>query len=139
MEWNMAEALEYYKKMGAPGDQSALIGLLKEVQKAGKGSISRYEVAQICGFYGIKEGLILTLIKRIPSLRLGEGHLLEICAGPNCGRHRALAEYADKLAGNITVKYVPCLRMCGKGPNVRLDGKLYHGMTVERLREIAEK
>lgn len=139
MAWDMKEALEYYGKMGAPGQQSALISLLKEVQSEGKGSIEAYQVAQICEFYGIKEGLILALVKRIPSLRLGNGHLLEVCAGPNCGKARALAEFADTLGGNITVKYVPCMRMCGKGPNVRWDGKVHHGMTVEKLREMVEK
>lgn len=139
MAWDMKEALEYYGKMGAPREQSALVSLLKEVQKAGNGGIEAYQVAQICEFYGIKEGLILALVKRIPSLRLGNGHLLEVCAGPNCGKARALAEFADTLGGNITVKYVPCMRMCGKGPNVRWDGKVFNGMTVEKLREMVEK
>ena len=139
MAWDMKEALEYYGKMGAPREQSALVSLLKEVQKAGNGGIDAYQVAQICEFYGIKEGLILALVKRIPSLRLGNGHLLEVCAGPNCGKARALAEFADTLGGNITVKYVPCMRMCGKGPNVRWDGKVFNGMTVEKLREMVEK
>ena len=139
MAWDMKEALEYYGKMGAPREQSALVSLLKEVQKAGNRGIEAYQVAQICEFYGIKEGLILALVKRIPSLRLGNGHLLEVCAGPNCGKARALAEFADTLGGNITVKYVPCMRMCGKGPNVRWDGKVFNGMTVEKLREMVEK
>ena len=138
MAWDFDEALEYYRKMGAPGEQSALVALLKEVQKAGNGGIEAYEVARICDYYGIKEGLILALIKRIPSLRLGKGHLLEICAGPNCGKTRAIADYADTLGGNFTVKYVPCMRMCGKGPNVRWDGKVQHGMTVEKLKKLIE-
>ena len=139
MAWDLAEAMEYYGKMGAPGEQSALVALLKEVQRAGGGSILEGEVGQICDFYGIKEGLILALIKRIPSLRLGKGHVLEICGGPNCGKHREIAEFADSLGGGIRVKYVPCMRMCGKGPNVRWDGQVYHGMTVEKLREMVEK
>ena len=138
MAWDMREAMEYYGKMGAPREQSALVSLLKEVQSEGKGSIEAYQVAQICEFYGIKEGLILALVKRIPSLRLGNGHLLEVCAGPNCGKARALAEFADTLGGNITVKYVPCMRMCGKGPNVRWDGTLYHKADEALLRSFLE-
>ena len=136
MAWDLAEAMEYYGKMGAPREQSALVALLKEVQSAGGGSISAGEVGQICRFYGIKEGLILALIKRIPGLRLGKGHVLEICGGPNCGKHREIGAFADSLGDGITVKYVPCMRMCGKGPNVRWDGQVYHGMTVEKLKEI---
>ena len=33
MEWNLDEALDYYHRQGAPGDQNALISLLKEIQK----------------------------------------------------------------------------------------------------------
>ena len=139
MAWDLEEAAAYYKKMGAPGDQSALIGLLRDVQQENGGRIPQWAVEKICLGYGIKQGLILALVKRIPSLRIGEGHLLEICAGPNCGKRREIGAFADKLTGNVTVKYVPCMRLCGKGPNVRWDGKLYHGMTVERLRELVEK
>ena len=31
MEWNLEEALDYYRRQGAPGDQNALIALLKEI------------------------------------------------------------------------------------------------------------
>ena len=33
MAWNLKEAVAYYKKQGAPGDQMALTGLLREVQE----------------------------------------------------------------------------------------------------------
>lgn len=136
MAWDLEEALAYYQKMGVPGDQSELIGLLREVQQENGGSIPQWAVEKICSAYNIKPGLILALVKRIPSLRLGEGHLLEVCAGPNCGKQREIAAFADKLTGNVTVKYVPCMRLCGKGPNVRWDGTLHHGVTVEKLREL---
>ena len=31
--WNLEEAVSYYKKQGAPSDQSALVSLLREVQQ----------------------------------------------------------------------------------------------------------
>ena len=39
MNWNLEEAISYYRSMGAPSDQNALIGLLKEIQRE-RGSIS---------------------------------------------------------------------------------------------------
>ena len=33
MSWNLNEAVQYYKTQGAPGDQNALTGLLREVQE----------------------------------------------------------------------------------------------------------
>lgn len=129
MAWNMDEAIRYYQTQGAPGDQSALISLLREAQTECGGGIPAYFLEVAANAYGIKESFLLALIKRIPSLRLTDMHCIEICAGPNCGKHRALAAEGEKIAAGsrkITVKYVPCMRMCGKGPNIRWDGTLYH-------------
>ena len=130
MAWNLREALDYYKRQGAPADQSALISLLTEVQQEQGGSIPKYLLTEIAGYYAVKESLLLAIIRRIPRLRLADTHLLEVCAGPNCGKSAALATYAEKLCashpGKITLRFVPCMRLCGKGPNVKWDGTLYH-------------
>ncbi len=134
----MEELLSYYKRMGAPGDQNALISLLKEVQEI-HGGIPNYAIRQITEGLGVKESLLLAIIRRIPSLRLKDTHCLEICAGPNCGKHTALATYAEKhCAKKFEIKYVPCMRLCGKGPNIKFDGKLYHKADESLLRRLAE-
>ena len=139
MAWNLEETLAYYKRIGAPSDQSALISLLKEVQQE-NGGIPVWIPGKIADFYGIKAGILLALIRRIPNLRLLDGHLLELCAGPNCSRHTALASAAEKLADKgITVTYIPCMRMCGKGPNIRLNGKVYHGVDTARLQQLLDE
>ena len=138
----MDKIIEYYKRQGAPGDQQAVIALLREVQKAFGGSIPSAAVETIAEKLGAKPGLLLALIRRIPSLRLGEGHLLEICAGPNCGRHPYLLEAAEKLVkgrNDVALKTIPCQRMCGKGPNIRFDGKLYHKADEALLRQLLAK
>ena len=33
MDWNLQEAVAYYRTQGAPGDQTALVSLLSEVQR----------------------------------------------------------------------------------------------------------
>ena len=133
----MKEMLEYYRRQGAPGDQTALINLLKELQQT-HGAVPKWAVAEIAESYKVKESFILAVVKRIPSLRLQDTHLLEVCAGPNCGKHTALAAEAEKLCKlkGIELKYMGCQRMCGKGPNIRFDGKLYHKATVELLQEL---
>ena len=143
MSWDLKEAVEYYGRQGAPGDQSAVISLLREVQQENGGSIPLSAPEEIAGLYGIKAGFLLALIKRIPSLRLADGHCLELCAGPNCGKRTELAALAEKLCkahpGKITLKYVPCMRLCGKGPNLRWDGKLYHEADEALLRRLMEE
>ena len=133
----MKEMLDYYRRQGAPGDQTALVGLLKELQQA-YGAVPKWAVTEIAENYKIKESFILAVVKRIPSLRLQDTHLLQLCAGPNCGKHTALAAEAEKLCKlkGIELKFMGCQRMCGKGPNIRYDGKLYHKATVELLKEL---
>lgn len=134
----MKEALDHYRKQGAPKDQSALVSLLREVQ-AEHGSIPGWCIPVVAEGLGVKASFLLAVIRRIPSLRLRDSHLLELCAGPNCGKHIALAVLAEKMAGDgIAVKYVPCMRMCGKGPNIKWDGKLYHAADEALLRRLAE-
>ena len=125
----MKEILDYYRRQGAPGDQTALVGLLKELQQT-YGAVPKWAVAEIAENYKIKESFILAVVKRIPSLRLQDTHLLEVCAGPNCGKHAALAASAEKLHAasgkKFALKFTPCMRMCGKGPNIKWDGTIYH-------------
>ena len=133
----MKEILDYYRRQGAPADQMALVALLKEVQQT-YGAVPKWVVAEIAENYKIKESFILAVVKRIPSLRLQDTHLLELCAGPSCGKHTALAAAAEKLCKEkgIELKFMGCQRMCGKGPNLKWDGKLYHKATEELLREL---
>ena len=133
----MKEILDYYRRQGAPGDQTALVGLLKELQQT-YGAVPKWAVGEIAEEYKVKESFILAVVKRIPSLRLQDTHLLQLCAGPNCGKHTALAAEAEKLCKlkGVELKYMGCQRMCGKGPNIKYDGKLYHKATVELLQEL---
>lgn len=134
MSWNFSEAVSYYRRQGAPTDQSASIALLKEIQ-AEYGHIPAGLLPALAEQLGTKEGYFLALIRRIPSLRLAKGNCLELCAGPNCGKHTKLAAFAESLPG-ITVKFIPCQRMCGKGPNIRWNGRLYHRATEELIRNL---
>ena len=142
MNWDLKEAISYYQRMGAPGDQNALVALLKEVQQEYGGVPARI-LPTIAEHYGIKEALLQALIRRIPSLRLSETHLLEICAGPNCPKRAALADFVEKTYGRspkgFTVKQVPCMRMCGKGPNIKWDGTLYHQADEAQIRQLVEE
>lgn len=135
----MEELIAYYKRMGAPQDQTALVSLLKEVQQE-HGGIPSYLVPALAEGLGTKESFLQAVIRRIPSLRLKDTHCLELCAGPNCGKHKSLAAFAEKhLSGKYQIKYVPCMRMCGKGPNIKIDGKLYNKAHEDLLRSLLKE
>lgn len=138
--WNLDEAVSYYKNQGAPSDQSALVSLLREVQQENGGAIPKASLLPLAECLGVKESYLLAVIRRIPSLHLSDMHTLELCAGANCGKHAALAACAEKLCKgkNITLKFTPCMRMCGKGPNIKWDGKLYHKADEALLRSLTE-
>ena len=136
MNFDLKEAVDYYRRQGAPGDQNALRNLLSEVQEAHSGAIPQYLLPIIAGELGTKESFLAAIIRRIPSLRMADRHLLEICGGPNCPRKADLSHFLDRAGGKLEVRLVPCMRLCGKGPNIRFDGKLYHGADaalVEKL------
>ena len=142
MAWDYKEAVAFYARQGAPRDQTALVALLREVQQEMGGSVPAYMLHPIAEAYGVKESFLTAVIRRIPALRLADTHTLELCAGPNCGKHLALAALAEKLSkenpGKVTLKFTQCMRMCGKGPNLKWDGVLYHKADEALLRKLVE-
>ena len=141
MAFSLEEAVAYYKKQGAPSDQSALVSLLREVQQENGGAIPRSALPALTEGLGVKESYLLAVIRRIPGLRLSDSHTLEMCGGPNCGKHAALAAAAEKLCKgkNVTLKFVPCMRLCGKGPNLKWDGTLYHKADEALIKRLLEE
>ncbi len=140
MSWDLKEATAYYVSQGAPRDQGALVSLLQEIQRESGGAIPPHLVKEAAEGLGVRESLLLALIRRVPRLRLADSHLLEICAGPNCGKCRSLAALGEKLqSSKIQVRFVPCMRMCGKGPNIRFDGTVYRQADEALIRRLTEK
>ena len=87
----------------------------------------------------MKETFLSAIIRRIPSLRMADRHLLEICGGPNCPRKANLSHFLDRAGGKLEVRLVPCMRLCGKGPNIRFDGKLYHGADAALVEKLLDE
>lgn len=138
MDWNLTEAIDYYRRMGAPGDQNAVIQLLREVQREHGGAIPKALLPEISAELGAREALLSAIIRRIPGLRLLDSHSLELCAGPNCGKAAALAAFAEKACAGkqVKLKFVGCMRMCGKGPNLRFDGQLHHNAEEALIKDL---
>ena len=140
--WNLEEAISYYKKQGAPSDQSALVSLLLEVQQENGGAIPKSALPAMAEGLGVKESYLLAVIRRIPSLRLSDMHTLELCAGPNCGKRTEIADFVEKTYGKnpkgFAFRYCGCMRQCAKGPNIRWDGKVYNAATPELVKKLIE-
>ena len=141
MDLDLKEAISYARRMGAPQDQNAVITLLRQVQDIYGGSIPRELLPTIAQELEAREALLTALIRRIPSLRLGDAPCLELCAGPNCGKHTQLAAYAETLCARkgIQFRFMPCMRLCGKGPNLRWKGQLHHRADEALIRRLLEE
>ena len=140
MAWELKEAAAYYKKQGAPGDQSALLGFLREMQEE-YGGIPGQLLPEAAALLGVKESFLQAVIRRQPRLRLMDTHLLELCAGPNCGKSVELAALAEKLCAgrsDVTLRFTRCMRQCGKGPNLKWDGEIHNRADGELLKKLLE-
>ena len=141
MAWNLDEALDDYRAQGAPQDQMMLTALLKEIGEE-CGALSGKSLAEVAAAYGVKESLLLALAKRIPGLRLDTRHCLEICGGPSCTKKARLLAFVEKTYGRqpkqFELKIGNCMRLCGKGPNIRWDGKLYSAADEALIRRLTE-
>lgn len=139
----LENTISYYKEQGAPGDQTALISLLRQIQQDSGGGIPMAALARVAEVLQVRESFLLAVIKRIPSLRLADTHMLEMCSGPNCSKRAQLAAFVEKTYGSkpegFTLKYVQCMRMCGKGPNIKWDGTVYNGADEALIRKLVEK
>ena len=93
--FDMQEAVAYYKKQGAPADQTALVNLLKEVQ-AQFGGIDPAHITQAAELLGTKESLLLALVRRMPWLRLPDGGAAVQGKGRDPALHRLSAHVRQR-------------------------------------------
>ena len=135
-EWK--EIVDNYISRGAPADQSVLVAMLRQLQQYWGGYLPADQIPSLSTLLSVKESFLLAVIRRIPNLRVGQSRVLELCAGPNCGKHCALAAKAESLCSRhgVILRYVACMRMCGKGPNVKFNGRLYHGADEKLLERL---
>lgn len=150
-DWTLEEAVGYYRGQGAPGNQQALVALLREVQEQSGGALPLSALAEIAEGYRIKRSFLDAVVRRYPSLRTEEApHRLELCGGPNCGNRggRSLARFVETAygvksggesrRGGFSYQVSSCMKHCGKGPNLKWDGVLYEGADEDLLRALIE-
>ena len=139
--WTLEEAIDYYRREGAPEDQSMIVALLREAQ-AEQGALTQETLNDIARCFGLSRGFLPALIRRIPDLRMHtHPNRLEVCR--NCGRQLAVwieREYGASPGGassrgGFTFHVVGCMKNCKSGPSARWNGELISHATEEKLRE----
>lgn len=140
------EIMEYYEVQRDAKSQDNLVSLLREVQDL-YGYIPAEKVAVMAERLGIKEAVILQLIKLYPSFRKASySHCITVCTGARCGAQGASAIMdavmkAAKANGDGKFKIVmkECLKSCGTAPNLTVDGDSYGNVRPEEVASILEK
>lgn len=148
--FDIDEAIQYYQKEGAPGDQQALILLLKEIQENQGGVLSPQAIDTVANAYRVTASFLHAIARRIPSLRLSQAkNRLEMCSGVNCASRGAagLLAFVQKkysvqngqsAKGGFSLHITGCMKNCKHGPNIKWNGTLYAGSTPEALKRIIE-
>jgi len=142
------EIIEYYSRQGAPQDQQMLIALLRELQEMHEGVIPKEMLLIIAQNYGIRDSMLMALIRRIPGLRCEDvPHRLEVCG--TCKAGAKLRNYIEKTydvrSGSCNEKagfayhVVSCMKNCKNGPSIRWDGKLFGHADETIIQELVGK
>ena len=147
-EESLAEIFEYYEKQLNPSQQNNIVAMLREIQDL-LGCVPEGVQAQAANAVGTKESVIRLLVQRFPSLRSASyQHRIIVCSGQRCGSKNA-AQVLSFLRKELEIdpegyskdktiflSTQNCLKQCGKGPNLLLDGVLHSAMTPEKAKQL---
>ena len=127
-DWNIHEAVEYYKGQDAPQNQFALVELLKEAQEHNGGVLTDIAVEEIAALLNTKVTFLNAVIKRYPSLKTAQAlHRLEVCGGKNCAANgsAALLKHIRQaygvenggisVSGGFSLRFAAALSIAAKG------------------------
>lgn len=147
MREQMRELIAYYREQGAPGDQQMVFALLREMQEICGGVLTGEALDEIAAAYGMKNAMLLAMIRRLPGLRYEDApHRLEICG--RCKAGAGLAAFVERAYGaksgaacpaGFLYRVVPCMKNCKNGPSIRWDGALYSRADEAMIRRLVEE
>lgn len=116
------------------------------------GAVSQGHQIQIAEAFGLDEKIIKTIIKFIPSIKESVvQYEVVCCSGARCcknGSVEVLKTVKKTLDldfnqvsqdGRIRLRSQNCFKKCNIGPNIMVNGKLYHGMDRHKSKELMDK
>ncbi len=150
-EQELLEIFDYYSRQANPSQQDNVVAMLREIQNL-LGCVPKGVQEQAAQAVGTKPAVISLLVQRFPSLTSAAyNHRLTVCTGQRCGAQNSqevisflrkeLAVNKEGFSQDGTVFFCTqnCLKQCGKGPNLLLDGVLHSAMNLQKARELVDK
>ena len=150
-EITLENILERYKDTAGPGDQQAVIALLREVQQL-YGCVPDSVQQRVAKATGTAPSLIAALVRRVPGLTSAAyRHRLVVCTGPRrpAKGGTALLRAVENALGIAPGETTPdgcfrletrnCLKQCGSAPNLTVDQTLYASVRVEDIPNLLKR
>ena len=130
-DWTLEEALAYYRRQGAPGEQGALVALLREVQEERGGALPAADLAEIAAALSLRD----TFLSGGPR-----------CSGRGAARLAAFVEETYGVrpggvsaSGRFTYRITGCMKNCPNGPSLRWDGALHSRADEALIRALVDE
>ena len=131
-DWTLEEALAYYRRQGAPGEQGALVALLREVQEERGGALPAADLAEIAAALSLRDTFLSAIIRRY--------------SGRGAARLAAFVEETYGVrpggvsaSGRFTYRITGCMKNCPNGPSLRWDGALHSRADEALIRALVDE
>lgn len=141
----MKEFFKDYESLKVSFQQDTLIELLKRLQEE-FGSVPKEFQELISEEFGIKLGVIQSVIKRFPSLtEYPYKHRIIVCMGQQCTSKNSedlwgqIKEELKKRPNNLfylTKQY--CFHKCATAPNIKIDNDFYTNVSQKDISSILD-
>ena len=133
-------------------NQESLIPILDEIQEK-FGYVSKEQIGKIAKYLAMEEKEIylrLKFKKNITLEKVGRNQII-VCKGANCLKNGSvklvsilekelgIKEGETTKDGKFSLFSKNCFKKCGLGPNVEINGKLYHQVTTQKLMELLDQ
>lgn len=129
-----------------------VITIMQEIQTK-EGFISEETVNYLAEKLGLTKSYIYSTASfyEFFSFKRRGKYVFRVCDGTTCYSHKSLdilqalykelgidAEHNTTEDGLITIETVPCMGVCGRGPNMELNGHIFTGLTPETAEDYIE-
>lgn len=143
----LEEAVDRFGKGSQEGAKDAIKSCQEEF-----GCVSQDHQSQIAEAFELKENIIKAIIKFMPSIKESKvKYEIVCCTGPRCANNGSMEviKTVQKMLGirfdqttsdgNICLRSQNCFRQCKFGPNIMINGKLYHNIDKIKVEKIIKE
>lgn len=151
MNETLKEIIDYYKNHMDAGSSEDLLSMLREIQEV-EGYIPVEVQTAISAYFSIKPSYLTAVMKRYPSLKEQPSKYdVKVCTGSRCQTNASaetIKEFERQLRiskgqaspdSMFSLNSCPCMHLCQKGPNVMINGEIFHHVDKNQVSGLIKK